>query len=372
MTTVQASHALETALEIELRRGEATEPGVGHAATHALQRALDQHAVRAETVRRLVRAIEEQQALLGSELKAVLRALGTTPSVMLASTNAAPVAVEPLADHANRTVVRCLGSLEVTMAGVPIRNWRSGKARAVFEYLVAHRHRPVTRDRLIQALWPDPDALASGTSLKVAVHALRQIFTENRGAAARPALGVLVQESSYQLSAPGLWVDVEEFERCATLAARLDAQGQVREALAAYERAADLYRGDFLSDAWDEWVVFRREGLRDQYLTILARLADARLSAGDYEGCISVCRQLLEQDCCREDTYKLLMVCHAQLGQRGRVRRWYELCVQALRSNLELEPEPETVRIYQWSMGGRSSGPLAFEGSDLAAILTPR
>src|SRR4051812_12996929 len=48
-----------------------------------------------------------------------------------------------------------------------------------------------------------------------------------------------------------------------------------------WERAADLYRGDFLADAWDDCIVFRREGLKDQYLYVLARLADAALEAGD-------------------------------------------------------------------------------------------
>jgi DNA-binding SARP family transcriptional activator len=259
-----------------------------------------------------------------------------------------PPAAEP-----EQTIVRCFGSFEVQMAGVPIQNWRSGKARAVFEYLVSTRRRPVPRDNLIQAVWPDPDALASATSLKVAVHALRQIFAENRGAAARPAVSVLVQESTYQVVAPGLWVDVEEFEQCAALGMQLEARGHAEQALVHYERAADLYRGDFLADTWDDWVVFRREGLKDQYLTILARVADARLRAGDYERCIELCRLLLEQDSCREDTFRVLMLCHAKLGQRGRVKRWYELCVETLRTTLDAEPEPETHRVYLLASAGR-------------------
>jgi DNA-binding SARP family transcriptional activator len=245
-------------------------------------------------------------------------------------------------------LVRCLGSLEITVGGVRVQTWRSGKARALFEYLLTHRDRPSRRDTLIQALWPDPEALASaGTSLKVAVHALRQLLAELNSASPDQIVSIAVHDSSYQLLAPEVWVDVEEFERCCLLGHQLEAQGRLPSALAQYERAAELYRGDFLADSWGDWVMFRREGLKDQYLSVLARLADAALQAGDYDRCIQLSRQLLEQDACREDSFRTLMICHARLGQRGRVRRWYELCVQTMRSALDADPEPETERVYR-------------------------
>jgi two-component SAPR family response regulator len=258
--------------------------------------------------------------------------------------------------------VRCLGSFDVSIGGKSVDGWRSGKARALFEYLVTHRGRPTSRDALIQALWPDPDALASGTSLKVAVHALRQMISSLVAGNPGVSLGIVVRECTYELQSPGVWLDVEEFERCCKLASQLEAYGRTREALAVYERAADLYRGDFLVDNWDEWVVFRREGLKDQYMFVLARLADAALQAGHYERCIELCRQLLEQDCCREDTFRMLMLCHAQLGQRGRVQRWHDLCVQTLRGALDTEPEEETEQIFRWATGPRGrSLPIAVE-----------
>lgn len=318
-------------------------------AVASLQQALTEQQLRAETIRCLLSAVDEQHARLGIELSAAIGALGREGSSGQALIQHGPLAVRgpSTLPSASPTIVRCLGPLEVQVGGVAIVSWRSGKARAVFEYLVTHRLRPVPRDTLIQALWPDPEALASGTSLKVAVHALRQIFAAASDPGQRPILAVLVQESSYHILAPGLWLDVEEFERCCALGAELDDRGQTDQALPLYERAAEVYRGDFLPESWDEWAIFRREGLKDLYLFVLAKLANARLQANDYHRCIQLCRQLLEQDCCREDTFRMLMLCHAHLGQRGRVRRWYELCVQTLRSALDVEPEPETLRVYE-------------------------
>jgi DNA-binding SARP family transcriptional activator len=316
-----------------------------------LRQTLTEHEIRTETIRRLLSAVDAQQTRLAAEVSAALGALAP-PNSVATSGSARQLLNVPAVPSACQTVVRCLGALDVQSGGVRIDSWRSGKARAVFEYLVNHRATPVPRDKLIQALWPDPDALASGTSLKVAVHALRQIFSGTRRLGSPSSLGVVVHESSYQIVAAGLWLDVEEFERCCGLGTQLEAHGRPDHALTLYERAAELYRGDFLPDSWDEWAIFRREGLKDQHLYVLARLADARLEVGDYYGCIQLCQQLLEQDCCREDTFRTLMVCHARLGQRGRVRRWYELCVMTLRSTLDIDPEPETVRVYQMACGG--------------------
>jgi DNA-binding SARP family transcriptional activator len=243
--------------------------------------------------------------------------------------------------------VRCFGQLELVIGGTAVREWRLGKARALFEYLVMHRGRPVGRDTLIEALWPDPDAVAGGNSLKVAVHSLRQTLQSVTRVTRTDAISVVAHESGYQLVAPALWLDVDEFERLCILGARSEHEHRHDDALQLYAAATELYRGDFLADSWDDWIVLRREGLKDQYLLMLGRLADAALDAGDYQTCIQRCRQILEQDRCREDAFRALMLCHTRLGQPGRVRRWYQLCTRMMRAELDLEPSSETVEIYQ-------------------------
>jgi DNA-binding SARP family transcriptional activator len=163
---------------------------------------------------------------------------------------------------------------------------------------------------------------------------------------------IAAHESGYELIGPDVWRDVEEFERCCTLAARLEANDRPEEALTFYEYAGELYGGDFLTESVDDWVVFRRESLKDQFLFALARLADAAIAAGDLRGCISRCRQLLDLDRHREDTFRTLMICHARLGQPGRVRRWYELCAQTLHDELDVSPSFETVRIFERALRG--------------------
>lgn len=250
--------------------------------------------------------------------------------------------------------VYCLGSFQLAVGGAPIDAWRAVKPRALFQYLVSHRGRAVARETLVEALWPDPDTAPAGTALKVVVHRVRKLL----GQTARQ-LEIHATDEGYRLDGSDLWVDVEEFERSCNVARRHEAAGRAADAAASFARAVDLYRGDFLEDVTDEWVVLRRERLKDQYLLSLARLSDAAFVELDYERCIERCQQILAHDPCREEAYRVLMLCYAYLGQRGRVRRWYEVCVQTLRGELDVDPEPDTNATYQQAMAGNLSASLS-------------
>jgi DNA-binding SARP family transcriptional activator len=162
---------------------------------------------------------------------------------------------------------------------------------------------------------------------------------------------VQAQSAAYQLAVPNLWLDVDEFAACCALGRQLLDAGDRGQAMQAYARAAQLYRGEFLAGAGEAWAIVRREGLKDQYLFVLERLAEAALQARDYEVCTQYAQRLLEEDRCRESTYRMLMVCHAQAGQRGRVRSWYELCVQTRRAELGVTPEEATIATYREVLG---------------------
>jgi DNA-binding SARP family transcriptional activator len=252
--------------------------------------------------------------------------------------------------------VCCLGHFTLAVDGVEVTSWTSGKARQLFQYLVINRNRPNPREALMEALWPNPEAVAPETSLKVAAHALRQTLKQVPDSL---NLGIHTSGTGYMLSAPNLWLDVEEFQRLSAEAHALERKDDQNAALAAHRSAVALYKGPFIAELYDDWTMLRREALKDQYLLSLGRLADAAFDHRDYLGCLLDSQRLLEHDPCREDAYRRIMVCHARLGQPSRVRSWYELCVRTIRAELDGEPEPETRWIFERAMRGEFAIQLA-------------
>lgn len=303
---------------------------------------IDDPSAVADAIGELESMVDARLTQIDNQVRNILRLL-TRPT--------ADLVPEPVQMGKPPIAVTCLGAFRFYVAGRPVDGWRSTKARALFLYMVNHRGRPIPRDTLIQALWPNPDVIASGTSLKVAVHALRQTLSQMGTDSS--LLTIQAHDCGYQLNASHIWIDVEEFDRCYALGRAFEIQGRTPRSLALYARAADLYRGDFLEELSDDWPMFRREALKDQYLYILTCLAKAAVASGDYQGGIVRCQEILAKDRCREDAYRLLMICHSHLGQRSRVRAWYELCVQTLRAELDCGPETETERIFRLALAGK-------------------
>lgn len=254
------------------------------------------------------------------------------------------------AERGPNVYITCLGKFQIYVDNSPLTAWKSSKSRTLLQYLINHRDRPIPRDTLVDALWPDPNAAAPTTSLKVAVHGLRTTLAAFNTSI---PLTIIAHNSSYSLETYQLWLDVEEFEYCYRLGKALFARKQNEEALALFDRAAELYTGDFLEEVPDEWPVFRREGLKDQYLYVTTELAKSALSSEDYQAGILRSQQILAKDHCREDAYRMLITCHSRLGQRGRVRGWYDLCVHSLQAELDCGPAPETEEVYRLALAGK-------------------
>lgn len=243
--------------------------------------------------------------------------------------------------------VRCFGRFEVLRDGVPIDRWRRFKAKTLLKHLIVRRQ-PVPRDVLVDLLWPDSDPQTAVNGLRVALHALRQALSPGPEGETSAVDIVVFEDGNYAVNpSAGLWVDADEFGRHFANGRRLERLGQSRAAIAEFESAEALYRDDYLvEDLYEDWTLVRREELKDQYLMVLTKLADDCVAQGDAEGCIVRCHKILQKDACREDAYRRLMRCYAQLGQPSQAIHWFELCARTLRQELDVAPSEQTMELY--------------------------
>ena len=138
-----------------------------------------------------------------------------------------------------------LGPLEVDVAGRRVLRWNSLKARAVFQYLLIHRSRPVRRDVLMELEWPDHTHTSARNNLNVALHSLRNTL-DGPWQSLQP---VLYQDGCYALN-PKLkwWVDRDEFLSDLSQAGIERTSSHLRHAVYHYQRAIQLYRGPLFED----------------------------------------------------------------------------------------------------------------------------
>jgi two-component SAPR family response regulator len=240
-------------------------------------------------------------------------------------------------------VVRCLGSFSLQLNGQPVERWRAGKARSLFQFLLMNREQVVLKERLYEALWPGADE-ASPTSLRVAVHGVRRILSAPFDEGTAP-VRLTFEDVGYMLSTTDVWVDVDEFAAACTDGRIGTAHGDHEAAAAAYRRAVELYRGDFLAQNNSDWMEEFRQWNRTCLLKALAALRSHALRQGDTDAAAMWCRRTLDVDPYHEDSYRILIADHFTRGEPGQAKLWYELCRRRL-NELGATPDRTTRMVF--------------------------
>jgi len=239
--------------------------------------------------------------------------------------------------------VHMLGTFSITIGDLGVK-LPASRGLSIFKYLLLHHNQNIPRDVLMDIFWPDAEPDTARNNLNVAMHNVRKAL---RAAVFLPLIefesGAYGLESNLQI-----WLDVEEFERCFKAGQRLEARDQLTAAVTEYETAVSLYQGDFLEqNPYEEWTVLDRERLRLAYLDTLDRLSQIYFSQERYAACIAICQRILTMDNCSENAHRSLMRCYSRQGQQNLALRQYQICVEAIRRELDVAPATATTQLYE-------------------------
>jgi DNA-binding SARP family transcriptional activator len=242
-------------------------------------------------------------------------------------------------------VIYCLGTFQVYQDDQVIEEWPSTKGQLIFKYLLIHRGHPIAKELLMDLFWPESPPDAARNNLNVAIYGLRRALRQKHPEFSH----VLFQNDAYLLNPElRIWVDVEEFNQHFRTGQRLDQAKELEQALHEYRAAEALYQGEFLmEDRYEGWILPRRQSLQDDYLTLLDRLSRYYLEHADYDACVVMCGKLLATDSCREDAHRRLMCCYSRQGHYHLALRQYQICVEALARELEVEPDEATQTLHR-------------------------
>lgn len=245
--------------------------------------------------------------------------------------------------------IRCFGSMELSIEGVsvPAAAIHRKRVTALLGILLTNHDRPLSRDTLIELLWPSAGPGAHTRQFHVLIHELRKLL-EPQG---RIGNGLYVRSDgdrySFSTQAPS-WIDTLEF--CALLerARTADGAGDEHTAIVAYEAAVELYRGDYLQDeAFAEWCEPARERLREACIGALQRLSTLWGNQARWDMSIGWSRRALLLDPLREEMHRALMYALWASGRRDEAVRQFATCAHLLRERLDLTPLPETALLLR-------------------------
>ena len=244
-----------------------------------------------------------------------------------------------------RLTVYVMGSFEVYINDQPVGEWGNRKARLIFKYLLMNRKQRVSKEVLMDTFWPDSDTDSARNNLNVTIYALRRTLQDRDPDFSH----ILFEDDSYFLNPDMvLWIDYEKFVEQAEQGKLLEVEGQIDQAIDAYQIATTHYRGDLLSEiAYEDWIMVQRQNLQNTYLHMLDVLCKYHFEQADYETSINVSHQMIAIDSCHEEAHRHLMRCYERQGHRHLALRQYHLCKEALKRELEADPSDETTALFE-------------------------
>jgi DNA-binding SARP family transcriptional activator len=223
--------------------------------------------------------------------------------------------------------IRLIGGFEVHVGGRVTSEaaWDRRRPMEVVQFLALAPGHSLTRDQVIEALWPRLDASAGAANLRKAAHLARQVLGS--------ADAVVLKAGQVRLF-PEAGV-VTDLDRFAEVASRALTSADAADCLA----AADSVTGELLPGSlYETWTYEHRRRLQQTRLTLL-RLA------GAWERVV----QLEPTD---EASYQALMRSALADGQRSDVIRLFGQARHALATELGVRPSTDTVALYEQASEG--------------------
>jgi DNA-binding SARP family transcriptional activator/pimeloyl-ACP methyl ester carboxylesterase len=216
--------------------------------------------------------------------------------------------------------VRSLGGFQVSVDGVvvPAEAWRRRRAAELVQILALVPARRLHREQIIDALWPELPPEAGAANLHKAAHYARRALGSAAGIVLRSEHVALWPDAA-------VGVDALQFEEAAERALR---SGDADTCAT----VAATYAGELLpDDRFAEWLIDRRERLRQLYLQLLRR-------AGLWE-------RVVAQEPTDEVAHRALMRAYAEAGNRSAALEQFWSLRDAL-ARIDLEPTSQSRVLY--------------------------
>jgi len=239
------------------------------------------------------------------------------------------------------------GPPALLVGGAPLAAsaWRTQRAFQMLVYLSFHS-RGASREELIDHFWPGRQAAAGRRNFHPTLSYIRSVLP----AGSEPP--ILREVEFYRLNpAYPLSCDVWDFER-ALEEARATKSPERRAAL---ERAASLAGAPLLEGLYGEWAVALQGRYRDRLEKLLLELGGMCARQAEFEPALDCFRRAAELDEYREATRLAVIECLTRLGQRRAALAEYDKLKGLLRTQLGVEPLPETEEGVRRLLAGKGA-----------------
>lgn len=232
-------------------------------------------------------------------------------------------------------LIRCLGPIRFETGGEPNRQfrWRTVKSQELFAYLLHSGDRSVSKDSLIELLWPDLDLKRASSLLYTTIYQVRQSL---KLAGIHLSIDNASGGEGYSLNMDGAGVDFKHWEQLIASLPPL-----TEESVSEHRKAFDFYTGDYFEEQGYLWAEHERQRLRDIHLHHALRLGSFYEEGERIPEALTVYQQVVGMHPFSEQGRIGLMKVYDRMGESAAVEAQYRLFAELLDQELGIEMPDE-------------------------------
>jgi DNA-binding SARP family transcriptional activator len=245
--------------------------------------------------------------------------------------------------------IALLGGISFSANGTIVRSDLGPAGRLLACYLFEFAGRVHRRERLADLFWVEADPDKARSALNTAIWRIRKILDLGAPGTARHLITMgddVILEKSQSMRIDTHALEIASRRLTSQPAALPDTEMQEISA------AVDGYVGPFLDGYDGEWVLQERERLHCLFVRSTFELMRTATIQGRYECALDFGRRVLAMDPLRESVQRNVMLLLVLNGQRVEAIRAYQRLVTLLRTELDIDPMPETKRLYEHILSG--------------------
>ena len=239
--------------------------------------------------------------------------------------------------------MQLMGGFSLQRGDVTItaERWHRPVVLRLCQYFALHAGQPLTREQILNDLWPDSTPAKGWKTFRTVYSLLRKVL-EPYLPPKTPNRYFIVARDSHLFGPPGL-VDID-------LAAYVQGVSSVlRERDAAGGTVSELfltllagYRPVLPKLAQEEWLLSSRQQAQELYIEGCLYAAQIMLQQQETHSAVSWAQRAVTQAPWLEEGYQVLMRAYARQGQRSLALQQYEAALENLQRELDLSPAPLT------------------------------
>jgi len=243
----------------------------------------------------------------------------------------------------NSQRIYCFGDFEV-YGNNGLVKWTTRKVEEMLTYFIVHRNSNIESWQLGEVLWPEEEPDKVRSNLHTTLYRLRKTIKEE-GLPLEISTG-RGGKGTYRCSLGPLFCDLAEFEEMVREDLTLN-KGTIDK----LESICTLYRDDLYSRKDYCWCESQKERLQRYYLNLLKRMAVFYSNEGVYQNSLDKLLKAVEIDPYDEEIQRELLKIYAAQNNRASLISSYKQFKQRLFKEMEVEPQPETEKLFMKLFG---------------------